>query len=256
MSLNIARKRQIVPPYTKLASGYDYLMRHVNYKQWAEYVYHLIRMSDEAIGTILDVSCGTGSLLLELAKKKYVLSGFDYSNDMVKIARQKLHSKALPFPVWVGDMRAFALQRPQDAIVCLYDSINYLMEIENWKAFYIACHDNLRSGGLLIFDVCTEWNSIKHFQNYTDKDRTSNFKYVRRSYYNLHDRIHHNDFKIKIRDDNQVYFEYHKQKIYNIDEILASLPDDKFDIIGAYHEFTTMPARNASERVHFLLKKR
>lgn len=256
MSLRLISKRKVVPPYSKLAEVYDHLMRYVNYKQWARYIHTLIKESGEPVTTILDASCGTGNFIFELARMNYILTGFDYSCDMVRIARRKAKARSLDVPLWVGDMQHLALNQKQDAIICLYDSINYLLTIERWKAFYRECYNNLKVNGLLIFDVCTEWNSITHFQNYTDRGKAVDFKYTRKSYYQYQECIHHNDFKIKFRDDANVYLEYHRQIIYDINRIFDSIPKEKFKILGSYHELTTAPARNDSDRIHFVLQKK
>ena len=255
MSLNLVSKQHVTPPYTKLAVVYDYLMRHVNYKQWAAYVHNLLKNSGEDVHTLLDASCGTGNLIFELSKKDYQIRGFDYSQDMVSLAQKKARAREFDIPLWSGDIRDFALHQEQDAILCLYDSINYLLDIEDCKRFFSACHQNLRVDGLFIFDICTEWNSIRHFQNYVDKDSTSYFKYVRKSHYQREKRIHSNDFKLKFKDDPVTYLEYHRQKIYDVDEIAEAIPKDKFKITGCYHEFTTRKAHERSERVHFILRK-
>jgi len=255
LSLNWLGRRKVVPPYTCLAEVYDYLMRHVNYKQWAGYIHELIQQSGEPIHTVLDVACGTGNLIFELIKRHYQLKGFDYSKFMVARAKDKARMKALDIPFWVSDIRHFTLHQKQDAIICLYDSINYLQTIEDFKLFYNSCYDNLRLNGLCIFDICTEWNSINHFQNYVDKGSTKHFRYTRKSHYNHEDRIHFNDFRVVFKDNHYIYYEYHRQKIYYIDEILASIPESKFKILGAYHEFTQDKATEGSDRVHFLLQK-
>lgn len=230
-------------------------MRHVDYKQWAGYIHELIQFSNEYVRNILDVSCGTGNLIFELVKRHYQLKGFDYSQTMVAKAKHKAKLKGLNIPFWTSDIRHFALRQKQDVIICIYDSINYLHKIEDFKLFYENCYNNLRLHGLCIFDICTEWNSIKHFQNYVDKDGTPHFKYTRKSYYNRQERIHFNDFRIAFKDNPYTYCEYHRQKIYYIDEVLESIPKNKFKIIGAYHEFTRKKATEKSERVHFLLHK-
>ena len=76
-------------PYSKLALIYDDIMSHVDYRRWAQYISAIIERYNKETNTILDIACGTGSLLLELYREKYQLIGFDFSFDMVKKAREK-----------------------------------------------------------------------------------------------------------------------------------------------------------------------
>lgn len=250
------RKKQVVQPYAKLAWVYDYVMRHVDYKLWAAYVDRLLKKYGRSVIKVLDASCGTGSFLLEFYKPDFKLSGFDYTAEMVARARQQAEKKGLSIPFWCGDMTEFAVKQPQDAIVCLYDSINYLLSIDNCRKFYQACFENLASDGLLIFDICTEWNSITNFQNYHDTEKLDSSSIVRKSYYDPEMRIHSNDFKLIFAGEPFVYYEHHRQKIFYIDEIKASIPTAQFEILAVLDGFTEREGTEESERVHFVLRKR
>lgn len=249
------RRKKVVQPYSKLVRVYDHIMQHVDYREWADYIHLRLQKSGTAVRKVLDVSCGTGSFLFKLSDYNYALSGCDYVAAMVARAHRKALRRGLQIPFWRADMSQFAVKQPQDAIVCLYDSINYLLSIENCQKFYQACHHNLASDGILIFDICTEWNSITNFQNYYDSVKTESASIIRKSYYNLETRIHANDFKLTFSGDSVVYYEYHRQKIFYIDEILASIPERQFKIVAILDGFTEDEGTEDSERVHFVLKK-
>ena len=75
---------------------------------WMRKFYQPAMNDIEKNGAVLDVSCGTGNLLVELASQGHTnLQGVDYSSKMVEAAGQKLSNKAviqkgdvhqLPFP--------------------------------------------------------------------------------------------------------------------------------------------------------------
>lgn len=245
----------MVMPYSKLALVYDFVMRHVNYQEWAAFVNKLFIKLGGQIRTVLDVACGTGSFLAEINKFNYQLAGFDFSHEMVRQARLKVDHQGLMIPLWHGNMTNFALRYKIDAIVCLYDSINYLFSLDEVKQFYQVCYENLKSPGFLLFDVCTEQNSIKYFKNYYDQETTSQFRVVRKSYYIEEERVHANDFKIQFRNDRTVFYESHRQRIYLIKDIEDSIPQELFEIIAVLDGFTENQGSEASERVHFVLKK-
>lgn len=256
MALTWSKKRKQVIQYSKIAPIYDHLMHHVDYEEWANYIVQLLNTYSDSVETFLDASCGTGNFVFELSKQtNFELKGFDFTFEMVAIALKKARKRNLSIPFWCGDMSCFALQHPQDAIVSLYDSINYLMNIDKCKQFYERCYQNLKPGGILIFDICTEWNSIINFQHYEDQEQTKDAKIIRKSYYDQENRIHFNDFRIKFRNDSTVFRELHRQKIYYIAEIVESVPIDKFVIKGIYDGFTRREGTENSERVHFVLKK-
>ncbi|MCI0514945.1 class I SAM-dependent methyltransferase [candidate division KSB1 bacterium] len=249
-------KKYDVHPYSKLALIYNHIMSHVNYARWTRYVLQLFKKFAPETRRVLDVACGTGNFLIELHQRQYQTLGFDQAIEMVQVAQKQLIQKGLQFPLWCGNMQQFALRQPPDAIVCLYDSINYLMTLENLANFFAQSYANLNPGGVLIFDICTEWNSLANFQNYVDREQTESVRMERKSYYDNQQRIHHNDFRILFNDDPVVYCEYHQQRIYYIQEILDTIPRDKFDVLAMYDGFTLWSGSEKSERVHFVIQKR
>lgn len=53
-------------------------------------------------------------------------------------------------------MTAFDLGERFDVVLCVYDSINHLLDFAEWEAVFDRAHDHLNDGGLLIFDINTE----------------------------------------------------------------------------------------------------
>ncbi|MFQ5754399.1 MAG: class I SAM-dependent DNA methyltransferase, partial [bacterium] len=166
MLSNWLQSAQSVESYSQLAFIYDYLMRHVNYRRWAQYLSDLFLKADVLVNEILDISCGTGNLLLQLVDLDYKVAGFDESENMIKMARLKADKKRIKIPVWCGSMTKFAVQKEFHAVICTYDSINYCLDLEACISTFGHSSKALCPGGLFIFDVCTLKNSRKNFQNY------------------------------------------------------------------------------------------
>ena len=80
---------EVTKPYTKLAVIYDRLMDHVDYVDWGEYILNLIIESGVNINSLIDLSCGTGSLLAYLQGKIEILYGCDSSKEMISEALKK-----------------------------------------------------------------------------------------------------------------------------------------------------------------------
>lgn len=70
---------------------------------------------------VVEAACGTGNFLVHLARH-YDVGGFDLSPDVLAIARTKVPGAHL----WTADMTDFALERPADALVCLFSSFGYV----------------------------------------------------------------------------------------------------------------------------------
>jgi len=247
------RKVKRAQPYEKLAQIYDFVMRHVDYDMWAEYVLDLLKIADVRPNTLLDVSCGTGSFLSQLRGKIDCLYGFDTSFAMVAEARQKESLQGMP--LWVGDIRRFGLRRRVDAAVCLYDSINYLLNLEAVQLALENLYEATTPKGVLVFDICTIQNSELNFSNYYENKKTKTFSYTRWSHFDRISQIQFTEFQIKFKGDGTTYHEVHRQRIYPTEQIVDVIDQTPWKLQGAFDGFSLSPADRNSNRVHFLLIK-
>jgi SAM-dependent methyltransferase len=54
-----------------------------------------------------------------------------------------------------GNMASFRLDRRFDVVVCVFDSLNHLLDFGDWESTFASVHDHLTDGGLFVFDVNT-----------------------------------------------------------------------------------------------------
>ncbi|MFQ5649201.1 MAG: class I SAM-dependent DNA methyltransferase [bacterium] len=249
------QRSRLVEPYSQLAFIYDFVMRHVDYSAWARYLIRLFSKADVEVKKVLDISCGTGSLLFELSDLGFCPAGLDRSTHMVQMARKKLGFKGVFAPVWVGAMERFYVKQPFHAIVCIYDSFNYCLNEAACQSVFSHVAQALCPGGLFVFDVTTTRNSKRYFYNYYDREGTREFEYVRQSYYRVGSRRQINEFYITWCHDRTCYKERHQQRIYQLEELRKMLRLNLFEVMGIYSGFSLRPGTEESERVHFVLKK-
>ena len=232
-------------------------MSHVDYRRWAHYIHQITKEWYPDCNSILDISCGTGSLLLHLSTKKIIdCIGFDLSFEMIKTANQKIKDNDKHIFFYQGNMLKFHTKKKFDVIVCLYDSINYLQEFDLWRLLFMHVSDVLENNGLFVFDICTERNSLKFFNNYSERGGGFNFKYLRESYYNRITRIHENKYTINFNNDLTDYVEIHKQKIFSLNEVLKFIRLSGFRLIGYFDDFTFKKPDKDSLRIHFVLQNK
>ena len=239
-------------PYSRLAEIYDYVMRHVDYVHWADYVESLFERHGVVPGRILDVACGTGSLALELSRRAYDVWGTDNSAEMLGVARKKAANQGYDLTFVQGDLLDLNDLPRFDGVVCLYDSMNYLMSLDEFSQGLAQLHNVVSSEGVLIFDVCTETNSLKYFRNMTDRDEGEGFSYVRHSFYE--DEIQYNRFDIRFDKPQEDVTETHRQRIYALQEVQTTIEASPFRIEGSYDGFTLSTPTDRSDRVHFVLR--
>jgi SAM-dependent methyltransferase len=101
--------------------------------------------------TVLELACGTGSILAHL-RDEYEVVGVDLSPEMLEVAREKVPGVEL----LLGDMTSVRLGRTFDAVLCLYDAVNHLLEWEQWERLFDTAAAHLVPGGVFVFDANDE----------------------------------------------------------------------------------------------------
>ena len=135
--------------YEAFARFYDAVMG--DRSQEAEYIRRLIRKHHRAPKTLLELACGTGALLQHLQEDLEV-TGVDLSRPMLDLAAAKLPSARLIH----ADMSKVALPERFDIVLCVFDSINHLLEFKQWEAVFDRAREHLEQRGVFILDMNTK----------------------------------------------------------------------------------------------------
>lgn len=246
-------------PYSVLAAGYDFVMAHVDYDAWAAYLFTLLRQHGEDVHSVVELGGGTGSLarrLQPLGDYQYLLT--DGSAAMLQQAREKLHGEDRPIRCLQADFTSvtpeeLGLERPVDAVILVYDGLNYLLDEGNVMALFQRTHQLLTPGGLAVIDHTTPANSEEHYDQFVDEGAKDGFSYVRENRYDPQTRRHETTFELTV--DGQHWEERHVQRAYSRHEIRALIGSSPLQVEAAYDAFTTDPAHDDSYRVHWVLRR-
>lgn len=246
-------------PYSALAAGYDYVMAHVDYDAWAAYLFDVLRRHGRTVETVVELGGGTGSLarrLQPLGEYQYVLT--DGSASMLERARSKLSRDGALIRCVQADfttvtLEELGLEAPVDAVVLVYDGLNYLTTEEEVAALFRCVHQLLRPGGIAIIDQSTPANSEERGEQFVDEGATDGFAYVRESQYDPETRRHETTFEITVNGQSRT--ERHVQRAYSRHEVRDLLEGSPLDVEAAYDAFTREPAHDDSYRVHWVLRR-
>jgi SAM-dependent methyltransferase len=106
-------------------------------------------------GPVLEAMCGTGRVLLPLARAGLNTVGLDLSPAMVALARAKLEAGGLSGNnrVEVGDIRSIDLPERFALAVVPMNSFMHLPTSEDHQAALRSLRAHLRLGGLLVLDL-------------------------------------------------------------------------------------------------------
>jgi SAM-dependent methyltransferase len=144
-----------MPSYEIFGRFYDAVMGDGS--ESAKRVSELVRVSKPDARKVLELGCGTGSILKHL-QDSYEVSGLDLSNKMLSIARKKVPQAKL----WHQDMVDFQIDERFDTVLCVFDSINHVRRFSDWKRVFARVRQHLSPGGCFIFDINTQRKLERH----------------------------------------------------------------------------------------------
>lgn len=143
--------------YRHLAYVYDDLMYDFPYHVWLDWVTHVWQRAGLCPQTIVDLACGTGTITSLLVATERTVIGIDRSADMLAVAQNKSQHTSGSMKWLQQDMRELLLPQQVDAVVCFCDSLNYLLSVSDWQRTFQSVYQALKTGGLFLFDVHTEY---------------------------------------------------------------------------------------------------
>ncbi len=246
--------------YSAFAEIYDQVMRDVDYDSWTQYVIDLTQKYEVEVNTVLDLACGTGGHALRFAQLGYQVMGIDRSYPMLELAREKAELQHLDVQFFQSPMESFSklkLGREFDLVICLYDSLNYIVEDDLVARCFEDAFSHVRPGGLFIFDVTTEYNLIKNFSGFTFSENFDDASYIWENQYSIESKKCVSKVTIfqHINGHYQKFVEEHIQKVYPRPWLIDRLRDIGFEVLAVLRNMSEMPATPKCERIHFVCRK-
>ncbi len=141
--------------YKNLATVYDEVMgdEYVDiYHELLEKIQHSKEINGKSI---LDLGCGTGSLLRTFSNQNKT-TGVDNSTQMIDVARKKdtLSEYVL------ADITDFKFDTIFDYVFCAFDTINHLPTLDEWDKVFTLAAAHLKKDGIFLFD----FNTLNKFE--------------------------------------------------------------------------------------------
>ncbi len=245
--------------YTGFAEVYDLFMDNVPYEQWAKYITGLLREYGIEDGLVLDLGCGTGTMTELLAEAGYDMIGIDQSEEMLEEALEKKEASGHDILYLCQDMREFELYGTVRAIVCVCDSMNYILEEEEiLDILSAAAYNYLDYDGLFIFDLNTEYKYRELLGEQTIAENREEGSFIWENYYDETQRINEYQLTLFVREEKDLYRKYeetHYQRAYSLDTVRNLVERSGLRLLHIYDAFTREPAREDSERIYVICQR-
>jgi ubiquinone/menaquinone biosynthesis C-methylase UbiE len=141
--------------YQRYADVYDQSGQVAFSLKMIPYLQELLQRHAPPGRAVLDLACGTGTVALGFAQQGWEVYGVDGSAAMLAQAERKALETGLRPLFSQQDMRCFGLPRAVSLITCLYDSLNYMLSLNDLQQVLQRVAVALRPGGLLMADMNT-----------------------------------------------------------------------------------------------------
>lgn len=215
----------LVRPYSRYAGLYDELGQ-------SDFGLAMMPLLGLAIGRyplggnkVLDLACGTGTVSILLAQRGYDVTGIDRSADMLEIARAKAREAGVEVNFLQRDMVRLQMVQHFDLVVCLYDSLNYLLSPSELEAAFAGVARALNVGGMFLFDMNTLHCLANDWGNQVVEERGPSGLLVHQYSFSPETRIGTLELFCLLNHSDRIekFREIHRERGYSRDEIRAAL---------------------------------
>lgn len=235
--------------YRYLSKFYDRLNYDCDYNKWSQYLFDLIEK--HGCGRRgADAACGSGNITIRLKKAGLDVFGFDISEGMLNAALENSLKQGENIEFVKADMVTFKSFKALDFICCANDAINYV-SFGDIKRCFKNLYKNLKTGGLLLFDISSAYKLKNIIGNATFSDDTADVTYI----WNNHlegDKVFMDLIIFQRQGGNYLRFdENHIQYIYEAGQVGELLKSAGFKKVFVYDFLTYNPPKNTSQRLQF-----
>lgn len=134
------------------AHYYDLLYQDKDYTGEVAYIEKILNRYKKGWKTLADIGCGTGRHAEIFAKKGYVVTGIERSEEMLENARRRVRGQGLSLSFFQGTLQDFTLEKPVDVITALFHVISYQTTNAMCKEAFSNIYKNLHTDGIFLFD--------------------------------------------------------------------------------------------------------
>ena len=244
--------------YITLAQVYDRLMQDVDYPAIADRAEAIFRQFGCAPNLVLDLGCGTGSLVLELAGRGYDMIGVDNSADMLEQAARKARAASRDVLLLCQDIRAFELYGTVGAILATLDVLNHVTNKQGLRAVFRRVRNYLDPGGLFLFDLNSPFKLSKLLPAQPSYQVAEDITWIWDSAYDRGRRVCTFDLTFFIADDAGTYRredEIQEERAWTEQEMRELLAETGLEFLAAYDGWRARKPGPESERLFFVARR-
>lgn len=236
---------------SSFASIYDDIMGAVPYNLWYDYLHEIMDYYKLKANKVLDLACGTGNMSILFAQNDYQVTGIDISKQMLDEARKKVDKLEQEIEFIDSDLRSFNMEKKFDMAFCLFDSLNYILNIEELERVFENVYRVLNEEGSFIFDM----NTIRRLMSIkagTTVIHGDNYSCIWEDIIDHKRKLWQVKLKIYLKELAEYHEELHQETGYKIQEVKDLLRKVGFKYVDVYNSYTFSKADDNDNRIYFI----
>ena len=158
--------------YEHFSYYYDSLMDPAFYEDYVAFINKYATYK-----SVLELGCGTGEIAIRLAKDNKDVIATDLSDDMLYVAKEKAMAENVDVTFKRVDMTNFEGYHQTDLVLCLCDSLNYVLDASDVKDVFANVYQALKMNGTFIFDVDSLYKCNVILNDYHEESHDEDFDF-------------------------------------------------------------------------------
>jgi len=247
-----------MPIYDEYAEVYDDSGQIIFSIKMIPYLAELLQRHPAPGHSILDLACGTGTVALSFAHQGWEVYGVDASSGMLQQARRKAEEANQILTLSQQDMRHFVLPQPVAVVTCLYDSLNYMLTLNDLHKVFAGVSTALTPGGVFMGDMNTKVTLEEVWGNNTFFVENPEMALVLRSGYEPNSGLSTVDIVGFVRQEGDLYArfdEHHSEVAYDNAQVHSALEAVGLEVEAAYKCFQFDPLDKDTRRIMWVARK-
>ena len=236
--------------YEDFSYIYDKLSFDIDYEGYAKNILNLVDKYNIKKENMLELAAGSGMLTHYFFDEFKNIDALDISPDMLNVFAEKYDNDNVNLIYY--DMVEFENPDKYDLIVILLDSINYVTDPKELQKLFDNCYKNLKDGGLLVFDMNSEYKMKEVFGSNCYVYEYEDIFYTWDNFYEDDLIDMHLNFFVENKDGSyDRIYEYQLERVYSIDQVSQKVKEAGFHDIKTYDEDDFGPVKVDSLRILF-----
>ena len=236
--------------YEDFSYIYDKLSFDIDYEGYAKNILNLVDKYNINRENMLELAAGSGMLTHYFFDEFKNIDALDISPDMLNVFAEKYDDDKVNLIYY--DMVEFENPDKYDLIVILLDSINYVTDPKELQKLFDNCYKNLKDGGLLVFDINSEYKMKEVFGSNCYVYEYEDIFYTWDNFYEDDLIDMHLNFFVENKDGSyDRIYEYQLERVYTIDQVSQKVKEARFHDIKIYDEDDFGPIKSDSLRILF-----